>query len=238
MSALFGLFSPALSRALLCAATGVAAAVGAVAPAHAQRPLSVDTAVVGPRNSAYLESWFARAPGQQNSWTVAPAWVPIDTLQIGGLVARNTTSKRTNSALQMKWSMTPAQRDGCQLGSVLGVRRTQRHAPDVGYFNAIMSCNDTNGAMHFNLGRVRPRGGSSATTWGIAIEIPDGRYTGFAEAFGQRGEEETRTYQLGLRATLSPQWQVDGTVGRVQTPRDPANGSRETVYSIGVKRSF
>ena len=240
MSALPRLLPHPLRRALLLAAAGTAAVMGVAAPAHAQRPQSVETAVVGPRNSAYVESWYARAPGKQDTWTIAPAWVPIDTLQIGGLVARNTTSDITSSALQLKWSMTPAQRDGCQLGSVLGVRRAQRDGPDVGYYNAIMSCNDPNGAMHLNLGRVRPSGGPSATTWGISFEVPDGSYTGFAEAFGQRGTDEThetRTYQLGLRATLSPRWQVDGTVGRVQELRESGT-TRETVYSIGLKRSF
>ena len=213
------------------------------APAHAQRPQGVESAVVGPRNTAYVESWYARTPGKQDTWTIAPAWVPIDTLQIGGLVARNTTSDITNAGLQMKWSMTPAQRDGCQLGSVLGAGRAKRKgqaSTDMRYVNAIMSCNDTNGAMHFNVGRIRPEGAPSATTWGVSIEIPDGRYTGFAEAFGQRGTDEThetRTYQLGLRATISPRGQVDGTVGRVQELRESGN-TRETVYSIGLKRWF
>ena len=96
-----------------------------------------------------------------------------------------------------------------------------------------MSCNDTNGAMHFNVGRIRPDGGPSATTWGVSIEIPDGRYTGYAEAFGQRGTytQETTTYQLGLRAVLSPRWQVDGTWGRVRE-------TRENLYSVGVAYRF
>ena len=225
---------PAPCRTLLIAA-GLATAL-AVAPAHAERPATVDTAVVAPKGSARVESWYARTPGQHNTWTLAPAYVPIDTLELGGQVARNTTTSITRTALQMKWSMTPAQRDGCQLGLVLGVGRAQ-HSPDQRYLNTLMSCNDTNGAMHFNVGRTHQSGGSSATTWGVSFEIPDGRYTGFAEAFGQRGAMETTTYQLGLRAALGPQWQVDGTIGRVRPSRE-STAPRENIYSIGIKRSF
>ena len=220
---------PSLPRALLLAG-GLLAAV-ASAPAHADRPRSVDTAVVAPQGSARVEAWYSRSTGRQNNLTVAPFWVPLDTLEVGGIASRNTTSELTHSAVQMKWAMTPAQRDGCQLGSVLGVSRTLRQGPNQGYVNTIMSCNDTTGAMHFNLGRIRPDGGPSATTWGVSIEIPDGRYTGYAEAFGQRGTSETTTYQLGLRAMLSPRWQIDGTWGRVRE-------TRENLYSVGVVYKF
>ena len=129
---------------------------------HAGRPLTVDDAVVDPKGSAHIESWYARQPARQNTWTIAPAFVPIETLEIGGQVARNTTTSITSAALQMKWSMTPAQKDGCQLGLVLGVGRTQ-HSPNQSYLNTIMSCNDTNGAMHFNVGRTSASGGPSAS---------------------------------------------------------------------------
>ena len=214
------------SPRLLCCA----AALTACAAAHAGRPLTVDDAVVDPKGSAHIESWYARQPGRQNTWTIAPAWVPIETLEISGQVARNTTTSITGTLLQLKWSMTPAQKDGCQLGLEGGISRTQ-HSPDQSYVNTIMSCNDTNGAMHFNVGRTRPSGGPSATTWGVAIEFPDGIYTGHVEAFGQRGDVETTTYQLGLRAAISRQWQIDGTLGRVRE-------TRENVYSIGVKYAF
>jgi len=65
----------------------------------------------------------------------------------------------------------------------------------------------------------------------VAIEIPDGRYTGHIEAFGQRGTSETTTYQLGLRAALTQHWQIDGTWGRVRE-------TRENVYSVGVVYKF
>lgn len=222
---------PSLPHALLLV-SGLVGAVVAM-PAYADRPRSVDTAVVAPKGSMRVETWYTRGTDRQNSLTVAPFWTPIDTLEVGGLASRNTTSDLTRTSMQLKWAMTPEQRDGCQLGSVLGVGRTLRQGPNQGYFNAIMSCNDTNGAMHFNVGRIRPDGGPSATTWGVSIEIPDGRYTGYAEAFGQRGTsaQETTTYQLGLRAVLSPRWQVDGTWGRVRE-------TRENLYSVGVAYRF
>ena len=215
------------SRALCCAA-----ALAACASAHAGRPLTVDDADVDPAGSAHVDSWFARQSGRQSTWNLAAAYVLVPTLEISGQAARNTTASLTSTALQMKWSMTPAQKDGCQLATTLGVGRTQ-HSPDESTVNTIMSCNDTNGAMHFNVGRIRPDGGPSATTWGVSIEIPDGRYTGYAEAFGQRGTsaQETTTYQLGLRAVLSPRWQVDGTWGRVRE-------TRENLYSVGVAYRF
>ena len=61
---------------------------------------------------------------------------------------------------------------------------------------------------------IRPRVGNSAVTPHI-------------EWFGSEGAKPT--VQAGLRGEVAKGWQLDGTVGR---------GDGETVYTLGVKRSF
>ncbi len=191
--------------------------------------MGVEDAVVGPAGSVQIESWYGRDAEGQNSWTIAPSLVLLESVEIGGQLIRDTSVKQNRQALHIKWSMTPAQANGCQLASVLGVERVKGEA-DTHSVNAIMSCNDAErgGAMHLNAGSLRPSAGPSLTTWGIAFELPaSGRFIGHVEAFGQRGSAPT--YQVGLRTDLSKHWQMDGTVGWLR---------RETLYSLGLKWSY
>ena len=209
------------------------ALVGALlgAPAQAERPRAVDNAVVAPKGSMRLETWASRSPSHAASAHLGLAWVPLETLELGALASRDRRQRLTTTGLQLKWSMTPAQRDGCQLATLLGLARNQGHSGHQQQQGTSMSCNDSNGAMHFNVGRSRAAQGPWATTWGVSIEFPDGSYTGFAEAFGQRGPQERTTYQLGLRAALTPAWQIDGSWGRERE-------SRAQTYSLGLAYRF
>ncbi len=95
------------------------------------------------------------------------------------------------------------------------------------YLIGLLSCNSQAYAFHANLGALHPSGGPALASWGLAVERALGRITAHAEWFGQ--QRSSPTFQLGLRGEVATRWQLDGTVGR---------SGRETLYSLGFKRSF
>lgn len=216
-NALTQVLSPALLLAALAAGN-----------AHAGRPLTVDDANVNDTGKGHVEAWYARQPGKANTWTVSPAYAPVDGLEIGAALSRDTSARETSTAVQLKWRITPSQENGCNLGAVGGVSHT-RGSGSAPYVNGLVTCNGGFGAVHLNLGALRPSGGPSTSTWGVAYERELGAVTAHAELFGERHGRPT--FQVGLRTEVAAGWQLDGTVGRDR-------GARETVYSIGLKRSF
>lgn len=210
------------------AASLLLALLAASGTAQAGRPLTVDDANVNDTGKGHVEAWYARQAGKAKTWTVSPAYAPVDGLEIGAALSRDTTARETSTALQLKWRITPSQDNGCNFGAVGGVAHT-RGSGNAPYVNALATCNGAFGAVHLNLGAVRPSGGPSTGTWGVAYERALGAVTAHAEWFGQRHGRPT--FQVGLRTEIAPDWQLDGTVGRDR-------GARETVFSLGLKRSF
>lgn len=194
---------------------------------HAGRPLTVDDANTDDAGTGHVEGWYARQPGRAHTWTVAPAYAPVDGLELGVSVTRDPTAASTSQALQAKWRITPSQEAGCNTAAVLGATQTRGQGGTTPYLNGLLTCNSTWGATHVNLGGQRPSGGPGVATWGLAHEREFGAATLHAEAFGQRLAKPT--VQVGARSNLTHRLQLDATVGR---------SKRETLVSVGLKQSF
>lgn len=195
--------------------------------AHAGRPLTVDDANTDDAGSGHLEGWYARQPGRANTWTVAPAFSPVDGLELGASVTRDRTAASTSQSLQAKWRITPSQENGCNSAAVLGASQTRGQSGTTPYLNGLLTCNSALGSTHFNLGAQRAPGGPGVGTWGLAQERDWGPVTVHAEAFGQRLAKPT--FQVGARKDLSPGLQLDATLGR---------SNHLNLFSAGLKQSF
>lgn len=201
-------------------------AVLAATPALAGRPLTVDDASVNDAGAGHVEAWYARQPGRLHTWTVAPAYAPVNGLELGAAFTRDRTTPQSSAAVQAKWRITPVQDDGCNAGAVLGVAQA-RGAGRTPYINGLFTCNSAWGATHFNLGANRASGGPTLGTWGVAHEREFGAITAHVEAFGQRLAKPT--FQIGARKEIAKGLQLDGTLGR---------SNRETLVSVGLKVGF
>lgn len=217
---------PALwSACLACLACLLALATAS--PAQAGRPLAVDDANTNDAGSGHVEAWATRVPGS-TVLTVAPAYAPIDGLELAASHARENGSGLNATTLQLKWRITASRDDGCNLGLSLGSSRLSQGGGRVDFVNGLGTCNGlAGGSLHVNLGQAKASGLSATGTWGIAFERPLGAVTPHIEWFGSEGAKPT--VQAGLRGEVAKGWQLDGTVGR---------GDGETVYTLGVKRSF
>lgn len=215
---------PAVRRRL---ATLAAAGCLAWAPAWAGRPLTVDDANTNDAGAGHLEMWVSRAPGA-TVLNLAPAFAPVDALELALALTRDTSSRINAGTVQLKWRITPSLDAGCNLGSTLGALRTGGGGGHQAFINGLVSCNlDGQGSVHFNLGLVKPGGQGSIRTWGVAYERELGPVTPHVEFFGAQGSRPTG--QVGARARLTEAWQLDGTVGRCHG---------DTLYSLGLKFQF
>lgn len=210
-------------RHLLTAATALCLAL----PAHAGRPLSVDDAGVNAAGNGHIEAWWEGARGQRGTAYVAPAYAPVEGLELGALLARDIGERSTLQGLQAKWQWSSSQTEGCNAASSAGVVRRHGSSGNTLALNAIGSCAADWGNVHANLGAQRAPDQSWRPTWGLALEKAWGAVTAHAEAFGER--HSAPTFQIGARWEWAPQWQIDGTLGRQ---------SGRTLLSLGLKRGF
>jgi hypothetical protein len=196
--------------------------------AWAGRPLTVDDANVNDTGAGHVEVWAARDAGKTNIYNIAPAYAPIDGVELGALFSRDNTNQVNVTALQAKWRITPSQEKGCNVGAVLGFARESNGGGNATYLNGLLSCNgNALGNVHFNVGTIKAQNSNAIMTWGVAVEREMGAVTPHFEIFGE--EHGKPTYQLGLRGQITKTIQLDGTVGRT-------NG--ENLYSIGMKFQF
>lgn len=213
----------ALNKTL--AALGLALAAGT---ALADRPLAVDNAAINARNSGDAELWVSEADGS-NLVSLRGNYSFWDSVELGALL--DDGSGLTRTGLQGKWLITPVAQGGCNFAATLGWSRVKLDgfgSNNATELNGIMSCHGIGPVnLHFNLGTVKPSGGSATTTWGLAGELPLGRVTPHLEVLGFENGDET--VQLGLRGDIAKNIQLDGTVGR---------GSGVTLYSVGVRFKF
>lgn len=193
----------------------------------AGRPLTVDDANVNDVGAGHVEAWYARAAGAANTWTVAPAYGLVEGVEVSAALARDSSSQLTASALQAKFRLTASRKDGCNFGAVVGLAHVSDGGGNAPYLNGIFTCNQEDGAVHLNLGAVRPSGGSTQRTWGVAYERDLGAFTPHIEYFGQ--QSSAPTLQAGLRSDVAKNIQLDATVGR---------SAGESLYSLGMKFMF
>lgn len=194
--------------------------------ALAGRPLTVDDADVEKPGRGHIEAWAARAPGS-TVYNLAPAYAPIEGLELGALLARDTSASMTLSGVQAKWLITPKQDNGCNTSGVLG----WSHAigtHNTASLNGLLSCNGVQrGSVHLNLGASKASSTAASLNWGVAYEREVGGVTPSIEWFGNQGAKPT--VQAGLRGNIARNLQLDGSIGR-------RGGA--TLYSLGTERQF
>jgi len=146
----------------------VFAAVIAVIPAlaFAGRPLSVDDASVNERGNGHVEFWYADNGPDNRAFTIAPAYAPMDRLEVSLALARNSTLNESSVAAQAKFLVTQPQKSGCNLGLVTGASKVLRQRGETIYGNTLLTCNVSGFALHLNGGAYRSYGESPIGTWG------------------------------------------------------------------------
>ena len=195
--------------------------------AWAGRPLSVDDADVNEVGHGHVEMWFERTLGPSRSLIVAPAYSPIEGIEIAAAVARDTTASSTSMAVQAKWRITPVQESGRNFGASASLAKTRGESDNTTAVTGLMTCNVPIGAVNVNVGALRAAGVSTVATWGLSLSRAFGDITGHVEAFGQ--QQGKTTLQVGARYDIAKNIQLDGTVGR---------GDGQTLYSAGMKVGF
>lgn len=215
------------STSILGACFVMLTALSAAIPAQAGRPLTVDDANVNDTGDGHVEMWWTRSPGGTRSWTVAPAYAPVDNIELGAGVSREMRTGIQTQNIQAKFRITPTQENGCNFGAVAGYARVEGDSSKP-YVNALFSCNSaTLGSLHTNLGALDASSSQRVRTWGVAWERAYGEVTVHIEKFGM--ENEKPTVATGLRFNVMEDLQLDTSVGRT---------NKQNVVTVGLKWMF
>jgi hypothetical protein len=186
--------------------------LGFVLSVQAGRPLTVDDANVNDVGEGHVEGWWTRSPSGSRSWTVAPAYSPIQNVELGAGMARDPKTRLESQNIQVKFRLTPSQDNGCNMGAVVGAARTTGEASKA-YVNALFTCNHAKlGSLHTNLGALDVSNSQHIGTWGLAWERAYGDVTAHVEVYGQQHDKPT--WATGLRTNILPKFQLDGSIGR------------------------
>jgi hypothetical protein len=186
--------------------------LGFVLSVQAGRPLTVDDANVNDVGEGHVEGWWTRGPSGSRSWTVAPAYSPIQNVELGAGMARDPKTRLESQNIQVKFRLTPSQDNGCNVGAVVGAARTTGEASKA-YVNALFTCNHAKlGSLHTNLGALDVSNSQRIGTWGLAWERAYGDVTAHMEVYGQQHDKPT--WATGLRTNILPKFQLDGSIGR------------------------
>ena len=203
------------------------AAMVAAIPAQAGRPLTVDDANVNDVGDGHVETWYTRGADGARSWTVAPAYAPVENIELGAGVSREQKTGILTQNIQAKFRITPTQENGCNFGAVVGYARVEGESSQP-YVNGLFSCNsETLGSLHTNLGSLNASSSQRLKTWGIAWERAYGDVTFHIEKFGI--ENEPSTIATGARFNVLPDLQLDTSVGRT---------NKQNVVTLGLKWMF
>jgi hypothetical protein len=174
--------------------------------------LTVDDANVNDVGEGHVEGWWTRGPSGSRSWTVAPAYSPIQNVELGAGMARDPKTRLESQNIQVKFRLTPSQDNGCNVGAVVGAARTTGEASKA-YVNALFTCNHAKlGSLHTNLGALDVSNSQRIGTWGLAWERAYGDVTAHVEVYGQQHDKPT--WATGLRTNILPKFQLDGSIGR------------------------
>ncbi|WP_298208036.1 hypothetical protein [Acidovorax sp.] len=183
-------------------------------PAHAGRPLSVDDAGVDEVGRGHIEVWWEGQRGQRGTTYAAPAFTPIEGLELAALLARDLGERQTLQGLQVKWLWSPSQDQGCNTASTAGILHRHRSPGNLVALNLIGTCAAPWGTVNANLGTQREPAQPWRPTWGASVEHSWGAITPHLEAFGTR--HSAPTFQTGVRWEWAQGRQIDATVGRQQ----------------------
>ena len=196
-------------------------------PSFAGRPLTVDDANVNDTGDGHIEAWWTRSPNGVRSWTVAPAYAPVDNIELGVGIAREQFSGIQTQNIQAKFRLSPTQENGCNFGAVTGYARVDGQSSQP-YVNGLFSCNHPSmGSLHTNLGALNFSSSQRVRTWGVAWERTYGEVTVHIEKFGM--EHEKPTTAVGLRFNVMEDLQLDTSVGRT---------NKNNIFTLGFKWMF
>ena len=201
--------------------------LGFVLSVQAGRPLTVDDANVNDVGEGHVEGWWTRAPGGSRGWTVAPAYSPIQNVELGAGITREQKTGLETQNIQAKFRLTPTQDNGCNVGAVVGAARTTGEASKA-YVNALFTCNHAKlGSLHTNLGALDVSNSQRIGTWGLAWERAYGDVTAHVEVYGQQHDKPT--WATGLRTNILHKLHLDASVGRQ---------AGQNLVTIGTKWMF
>ena len=180
----------------------------------------MDDANVNDPGHGHVEAWYARAPGR-HTWTVAPAFAPIDGLELGAAFSRpHHAAEHRSRAGQMAHHPGAGRRLQC--GAVLGASHT-RGTGRTPYLNGLMTCNSDWGASHFNLGLTGAPGPAPWPPGAWRMSVNSARSRPMSRPSASGGPNlPSRSGAHEIAKGL----QLDGTVGR---------GNRETLVSVGIR---
>ena len=196
-------------------------------PSFAGRPLTVDDASVNDAGDGHVEAWWTRSPNGVRSWTVAPAYAPVENIELGAGIAREQFTGIQTQNIQAKFRITPTQENGCNFGAVLGSARVEGDSFKP-YVNGLFSCNSsTLGSFHTNVGALDVSSSQRVRTWGLAWERAYGEVTVHIEKFGMKNEKST--IATGLRFNVMEDLQLDTSVGLA---------NKQNIVTIGLKWMF
>jgi len=209
-------FTNPLSVLLICIFPAIAVA---------GRPLLIDDAATNAAGHGHIESWYDT---EERTFNVAPAFAPIDGLELGAVIAKSNSSGETSYSLQVKKLFTSPQENGCNTGGTLGRTSVQNDNGYTLYGWGIVSCQSPQwGSVHLNLGWIKERYGSSQQLTGLAFEYPLENFTPNAEWLRIEGEKNTMA--IGARTELFKDVQLDGSY-RVQ--------DKQNYWTLGIKWQF
>jgi len=178
------------------------------AVALAGRPLLIDDAATNAAGHGHVESWYDT---EERTFNVAPAFAPIEGLELGAAIAKSNSSGETSYSLQVKKLFTSPQENGCNTGGTLGRTSVQNDNAYTLYGWGILSCQSAQwGTVHLNLGWIKERYGSSQQLTGFAFEYPLENFTPHAEWLRLEGEKKHHGHRRSHRAVqgCSIRWQL------------------------------
>ena len=198
--------------------------------ASAGRPLTTEDAAALEHGRCQLESWIDRSRDSRTGWLV-PA------CNFGGGIEWQAGAARTREAGAGRFSEAYVQakrtffeveedRSNIGLGFVAGVARSPLNERHRGWSNPYVTVPLTfatsTALFHVNAGWSRDKKARrDATTWGIAAELPSGRWTAVAEAFGENSSRPS--LRVGARWSALPDI-LDLDLTWVTTPGQGAAG--------------
>lgn len=195
------------------------------AVAGAGRPLLVDDAATNAAGHGHIESWYYT---QERTFNIAPAYAPIDDLELGAAYAKSNAIGKTSYSFQAKKLFTSPQDNGCNTGGTLGRTSVQNDSNYTLYGWGILSCHSPQwGTVHLNVGLIKEQDSTSKQLTGLAFEYPLPNFTPHAEWTSLEGEKNIAA--IGARTELLKDTQLDGSY-RVQDKTD--------YWTLGVKWQF
>lgn len=195
--------------------------------AWAGRPLDVDDAGVNAKGHGHVELWQTRAVDGSRSWTIAPAFAPVDGFELAYVRSVDQSTQDTGQTLQIKGLFTPSNETGCNQAATFGLTRRNHDLAGSRYGWLINTCNQSWGAWHTNLGATQDFSSSSKPLLSMAVELSGFNVVPHVQWITQKSTMPQ--LGLGVRKALNDRWQIDASASRQ---------GGQSIWTLGTKFSF